>query len=181
MDSAISSAFGAVGGGSGGGIGGFFSSLFGGGNATGATLYSSPAGPGFSAGGYTGAGGRLEPAGIVHKGEMVWSQADVARVGGVGIAEAIRRGLPGYAAGGPVGAPAWMPPPANAATGSAPAFNFIDQRPAGSPDIEPTARQRPDGGFDVIVRSVEGRMGQRAAGGQGPFKQAAGGAGYRNG
>jgi phage-related minor tail protein len=181
MDSAISSAFGAVGGGSGGGIGGVFSSLFGGGNATGATLYSSPAGPGFSAGGYTGAGGRLEPAGIVHKGEMVWSQADVARVGGVGIAEAIRRGLPGYAAGGPVGAPAWMPPPANAATGRAPAFNFIDQRPAGSPDIEPTARQRPDGGFDVIVRSVEGRMGQRAAGGQGPFKQAAGGAGYRNG
>ncbi|KQO87341.1 hypothetical protein ASF33_02405 [Methylobacterium sp. Leaf92] len=130
MDSAISSAFGAMGGGSGGGIGGFLSGLFGGGNATGATLYSSPAGPGFSTGGYTGAGGRLEPAGIVHKGEMVWSQADVARVGGVGIAEAIRRGLPGYAAGGPVGAPAWMPPPANAAGNASPVQVVINNVPS---------------------------------------------------
>lgn len=181
MDSAISSAFGAIGGGSGsGGIGGFFSSLFGGGASAGA----SPTGGVrlFDVGGYTGAGGRLEPAGIVHRGEVVWSQGDVARVGGVAVAEAIRRGLPGYSAGGSVGAPAWMPPPANSgAMGAAPAFNFYDQRPAGSPDIEPTARRRPDGGFDVIVRSVEGRMGQRAAGGQGPFRQAAGGAGYRNG
>lgn len=64
---------------------------------------------------------------------------------------------------------------------STPSFNLIDQRPAGSPDIEPTVNRRADGGFDVIVRGVEGRMGQRAASGQGPFKQAAGGAGYRIG
>ncbi|MBA9070696.1 hypothetical protein FHR71_004466 [Methylobacterium sp. RAS18] len=131
MDSAISSAFGAIGGGSGGGgIGGFLSGLFGGGNATGVTLYSSPAGPGFAAGGYTGAGGRLEPAGLVHRGEVVWSQGDVARVGGVAVAEAIRRGLPGYAAGGPVGAPAWMPPPANAAGGPASVQVAVNNAPA---------------------------------------------------
>ncbi|KQO89184.1 hypothetical protein ASF36_23770 [Methylobacterium sp. Leaf90] len=131
MDSAISSAFGAISGGSsGGGFGGFLSGLFGGGNATGVTLYSSPAGPGFAAGGYTGAGGRLEPAGIVHRGEVVWSQGDVARVGGVAVAEAIRRGLPGYSAGGPVGAPAWMPAPANAANGPATVQVIVNNVPA---------------------------------------------------
>lgn len=36
---------------------------------------------GFSSGGYTGAGGKYEPAGIVHKGEYVFSQEDVSRIG----------------------------------------------------------------------------------------------------
>lgn len=163
----------------GGGLGGFFTSLFGGGTSAGA----SPTGGVrlFDVGGYTGAGGRLDPAGIVHRGEYVFDAASTKRIG-VHVLEGMRRGVPGYDTGGSVGVPAWMPPPANAvAMGAAPAFNFIDQRPAGSPDIEPTARRRADGGFDVIVRGVEGRMGQRAASGQGPFKQAAGGAGFRNG
>ncbi|HEL5026757.1 TPA: phage tail tape measure protein [Stenotrophomonas maltophilia] len=56
-------------------------------------------------GGYTGDGGVNEPAGIVHKGEVVWSQADIARAGGAGIVEAMRLGLRGYANGGVVGAP----------------------------------------------------------------------------
>lgn len=47
---------------------------------------------GFSGGGYTGAGGVNEPAGIVHKGEVVWSQADIRRFGGVESVEAMRRG-----------------------------------------------------------------------------------------
>lgn len=45
---------------------------------------------GFANGGYTGAGGKYDPAGIVHKGEVVFSQADVARWGGVGNVEALR-------------------------------------------------------------------------------------------
>lgn len=57
----------------------------------------------YSEGGYTGAGGKYEPAGIVHRGEVVWSQNDVARAGGVGVVEALRKGLAGYANGGPVG------------------------------------------------------------------------------
>ncbi|ACM35617.1 MULTISPECIES: methyl-accepting chemotaxis protein [Rhizobium/Agrobacterium group] len=56
---------------------------------------------GFDSGGYTGPGGKHEPAGIVHKGEVVFSQADVRRFGGVGRVEALRRGF-GYADGGPV-------------------------------------------------------------------------------
>ncbi|MDY7585894.1 phage tail tape measure protein [Vibrio cholerae] len=65
---------------------------------------------GFSSGGYTGSGGKFEPAGIVHKGEVVWSQDDINRAGGVGIVEALRKGalnfkegLKGYADGGVVG------------------------------------------------------------------------------
>lgn len=47
---------------------------------------------GFSEGGYTGAGGKYEPAGIVHKGEVVWSQADIQRFGGVAAVESLRTG-----------------------------------------------------------------------------------------
>lgn len=35
----------------------------------------------FASGGYTGAGGKYEPAGIVHKGEYVFTQEDVNRIG----------------------------------------------------------------------------------------------------
>ncbi|MHB1273613.1 MAG: phage tail length tape measure family protein [Rhodanobacter sp.] len=55
---------------------------------------------GFSAGGYTGPGSQHQPAGIVHAGEVVWSQTDIARAGGVGIVEALRLGKVGYADGG---------------------------------------------------------------------------------
>lgn len=58
---------------------------------------------GFASGGYTGPGAVDTPAGIVHRGEVVWSQRDVARAGGVGVVEAMRLGLRGYAAGGVVG------------------------------------------------------------------------------
>lgn len=50
------------------------------------------AGIGFSQGGYTGSGGVNEPAGQVHKGEVVWSQADIRRFGGVAAVEALRKG-----------------------------------------------------------------------------------------
>ncbi|WP_145256911.1 phage tail length tape measure family protein [Pseudomonas sp. DE0157] len=47
---------------------------------------------GFAEGGYTGPGGKYEPAGVVHKGEVVWSQADIRRFGGVSAVEALRTG-----------------------------------------------------------------------------------------
>jgi len=59
--------------------------------------------PGFSAGGYTGPGGVSQPRGVVHAGEVVFSQRDVARHGGPGAVEAMRKGMPGYANGGFVG------------------------------------------------------------------------------
>ncbi|EMB5848703.1 tape measure protein [Acinetobacter baumannii] len=46
---------------------------------------------GFADGGYTGSGRKYEPAGIVHKGEVVWSQEDIKRWGGVGLVEKMRK------------------------------------------------------------------------------------------
>lgn len=46
---------------------------------------------GFAEGGYTGSGGKYQPAGIVHKGEVVWSQEDIKRWGGVGLVEKMRK------------------------------------------------------------------------------------------
>jgi phage-related minor tail protein len=53
---------------------------------------SAIAGIGFSNGGYTGAGGVNEYAGDVHKGEVVWSQSDIRKAGGVATVEALRKG-----------------------------------------------------------------------------------------
>ncbi|MFU8927578.1 tape measure protein [Acinetobacter puyangensis] len=58
---------------------------------------------GFSDGGYTGSGAKYAPAGVVHKGEVVWSQDDIKRWGGVGVVESMRTSSPGgYADGGVV-------------------------------------------------------------------------------
>ncbi|MGG7524106.1 phage tail length tape measure family protein [bacterium BS0013] len=121
MDSAISAAFGSATGG-GGGLGGL-ASMFGssGGGAAGSMpdlgsigswLTSSASFIGFSGGGYTGHGGKYEPAGIVHRGEYVMDAATVGRLG-----RGYLDGLRGYANGGYVDlpdSPAPMPPAANA-------------------------------------------------------------------
>ena len=48
---------------------------------------------GFFDGGYTGDGGKYEYAGSVHKGEIVWSQRDIANAGGKDNVEAWRKGI----------------------------------------------------------------------------------------
>lgn len=78
-------------------------------------------GGGYAEGGYTGSGGKYEPAGIVHRGEGVLSQREIARLGGPGGFEQLRAaiarneafgtGLRGFAEGGYVGdAPALSAP-----------------------------------------------------------------------
>ena len=52
--------------------------------------------PQFSVGGYTGPGGVNDVAGIVHAGEIVWSQSDIANAGGVDVVEAMRKGFMPY-------------------------------------------------------------------------------------
>lgn len=106
--------------GGGGGIGGFLTSLFApssssilaGSAQARAALASGSAGL-FDRGGFTGVGGVNDPAGIVHRGEVVWSQRDVARAGGVAAVEGMRLGYRGYASGGPVAVPPIRPGPAN--------------------------------------------------------------------
>jgi len=68
-----------------------------------ASIIASVAAPtGYSDGGFTGYGGKFDPAGIVHKGEVVWSQEDIKRWGGVNAVEAMRTSQPpkGYSDGG---------------------------------------------------------------------------------
>lgn len=95
----------AFGGSSGGGLGGGLLGLLGIGGG-GAPTWSSGLGAGtgglsfpmFANGGFTGSGGKFEPAGIVHKGEYVVPAATVRRVG-LPALESLR----GYADGGLVG------------------------------------------------------------------------------
>jgi hypothetical protein len=61
-----------------------------------ASLFTLP--KGFAAGGYTGPGGKYQPAGIVHAGEFVFPQEAVQRIG-VPMLGALA-GLPGYDVGG---------------------------------------------------------------------------------
>ncbi|MEO4068356.1 tape measure protein [Acinetobacter pittii] len=65
------------------------------------TLIQAATPQGFADGGYTGNGLKHTPAGIVHKGEVVWSQEDIKRWGGVSVVESMRQSKPsGYANGG---------------------------------------------------------------------------------
>lgn len=58
---------------------------------------------GFAEGGYTGGGGRMEPAGVVHKGEYVFSQPAVNRLGISYLDSLHVNAKRGYAGGGAVG------------------------------------------------------------------------------
>ncbi|MBP1852682.1 phage tail tip lysozyme [Rhizobium halophytocola] len=85
---------------SGGGIGGLLSSLFGFGTSQWTQAASGAITGLFDTGGYTGPGGVHQIAGLAHKGEVIWSQQDVARAGGPAVVEAMRLGKGGYAKGG---------------------------------------------------------------------------------
>lgn len=86
----------------GGGLWGMLGSFFGGGGgysySSGGVTGSEFAGVfddfmgGWARGGWTGPGGMNEVAGPVHRGEVVWSKGDIARAGGVGAVESMRRG-----------------------------------------------------------------------------------------
>lgn len=66
----------------------------------------------FSSGGYTGDGGKYEPAGIVHRGEGVLNQDEIRGIGGEAGFNALRRALrTGHAFGGMGGRPS-LPPAA---------------------------------------------------------------------
>jgi|GEM_PF-5065816 len=113
---------------------------------------------GFDEGGYTGPGAVGKPAGVVHKGEVVFSQSDIARAGGVGSVEALRLGgrLPGYANGGLVGITPAMG--GSSRRGRDVTFQMIDQRPAGSPDlnIDKSTTRGPTGDELVKIYVKEG-------------------------
>ncbi|MGY3265797.1 phage tail length tape measure family protein [Lysobacter sp. HA35] len=118
---------------------------------------------GYSSGGYTGSGGVHQPAGVVHKGEVVWSQRDIARAGGVGVVEAMRMGRRGYADGGVVTPN--MAPTTTAAVGrDAPGVTVVVEN-HGNGQTRTEESTGPDGGrmikviVDAAVSEVDRRIG----------------------
>jgi tape measure domain-containing protein len=172
MNQAITGLFGGGSGGSLGWIGKAFG-IGGGGSsftphfaANGAELF----GPGFAGGGWTGSGGKYDPAGIVHRGEFVFDAMATNRIG-VGVLEGMRRGLPGYASGGTVAMPTYVPPPANGNAASKVNVQVVN-RTTGEVEGSASTRQNPDGSIDVLVDLVEARMAGRMVRGQGSMNAA---------
>lgn len=126
---------------------------------------------GFSEGGYTGAGGKYEPAGVVHKGEVVWSQADIRRFGGVSAVEALRTGnvtpiTSARMTGGSQG---------QAGTTSAAGFQQnINVHNYTNSQME--TRQRPNGDTDIIIKAAVDEVAQQLATGVGSVVDAGEGA-----
>lgn len=85
-----------------GSIGSAIGGAFGGGASasTGTAIQAAAANFHFATGGFTGTGGKYEPAGIVHRGEFVFTKEATSRIG-VGNLYRLMRG---YAEGGDVGA-----------------------------------------------------------------------------
>jgi hypothetical protein len=89
-----------------------------------AQIRAQPVG-GYAEGGYTGPGGKYQVAGVVHAGEGVLSQRDMAALGGPAAFEAFRRGLHGYADGGFVSPLAGVPAPSLPMSPRAPALPAV--------------------------------------------------------
>lgn len=113
---------------------------------------------GFSDGGYTGSGGKYEPAGVVHKGEYVFSKDATKRIG----LENLEKLHRGYANGGLVGGPTPVIPrsvtKASGPNGNSTTVNVINN--AGAP-VQQTKRS--EGGrdiIDIVVGEVQSRMAQ---------------------
>ncbi|MNH12426.1 Lambda phage tail tape-measure protein [compost metagenome] len=112
---------------------------------------------GFAEGGYTGAGGKYDPAGVVHKGEIVWSQADIRRFGGVSAVEALRTGNVT-----PITS-ARMTGGSQGQSGSAAGIQQnINVHNYSSAQVE--QRRMPNGDIDFIIREATDRAVQEVAG-----------------
>jgi hypothetical protein len=89
---------------------------------------SPPAQPGFWSGGFTGYGGKFDPAGIVHRGEFVTRSEIVNQAGALQFLKRFNelgmRALPGFASGGLVGRLQIGAPPTPSAPRQTAVFNF---------------------------------------------------------
>lgn len=135
LDLALTSLFDPKGG---GGIGGLFKLL------------------GFADGGYTGPGGKNDPAGVVHKGEVVFSQDDVRRAGGVGAVEAMRKGM---AAGPAINVPK-IAPSASSGRQAVHVTVGVDVDSSGNlmPFVASVSEQTTKAGIRQYDRGSEGRL-----------------------
>jgi hypothetical protein len=110
---------------------------------------------GFSAGGFTGEGGKYEPAGVVHRGEYVLSKEATSRIG-VSNLDALHNGaLKGFASGGLVGA-APIAAPAIPSAGGFSNMNAVNQNVVVNVTGGSTGDPKKDAAFaDQIGRQVQ--------------------------
>lgn len=115
---------------------------------------------GFADGGYTGNGGKYQPAGIVHRGEFVMSKAATRRIG-VQNLEAMHRGaLRGFADGGYVGSAPAIRQPELASANVAPMQAISISAPitvngsSGTPEQNDDLAKRMQRQLEVTMRSV---------------------------
>lgn len=107
---------------------------------------------GFADGGYTGAGGKFDVAGMVHKGEGVLSQRDIGAMGGPSAFEAFRASLhTGYADGGYVSA---AQPGYNGESKSAPAIVNIIEDNSKAGKVEQKTDDMDRQIINVFVRNI---------------------------
>ena len=124
----------------------------------------------YASGGYTGPGGRLDPAGIVHRGEDVFSAASVNRIG-LGNLDSMHRGaLKGYDGGGYVSPTPYAHPQASNSNAVVPKMNVVINNNHAGAEVE--THQGEDGSFEVVVNALEGRMADRMLQGRGSIGMA---------
>ncbi len=146
--------------GAGGGIGGLFGMFrFGGGGLT-------PGSGGlYASGGYTGPGGKYQPAGTVHKGEYVFDQEAVRRIGLKNL-DAMRRG---YANGGLVGGAPPIPTGINRPGGMKVVVNNT-----ASDRVQATPQRSADGSLQIVIETIKGQIASDLLAGKGSISQAFG-------
>ncbi|PZU87180.1 MAG: hypothetical protein DI528_08195 [Shinella sp.] len=114
---------------------------------------------GFSEGGYTGDGGKYQPAGVVHKGEYVLSKQATRRAG-VANLDALHASLKGYSAGGFVGPAPTLSMPDLAAINAAPVQAISISAPitvngsAGTPEQNDDLARRMAKTMEATMRGV---------------------------
>ncbi|MCX5592022.1 phage tail tape measure protein [Alcaligenes endophyticus] len=134
---------------------------------------SAPASPGlvgigtfsFSSGGFTGEGGRYEPAGIVHKGEGVLNQDEIRALGGEAGFNLLRRAIRGSERStAPTMGGAVLMGKGNV---EAPIINVSVHGAQGEPEV--SARRNQSGGFDldILLEKMESKMAAGVSSGQG--------------
>ena len=115
---------------------------------------------GFADGGYTGNGLKHTPAGLVHKGEVVWSQDDIKRWGGVGVVESMRTSNPATNVISPQREmnqfQAINSNPSNGATIIEPRVNVYVQE-GQTADVT----RNDDGSLDVRIRQIAGEVAEK--------------------
>lgn len=111
---------------------------------------------GFADGGFTGAGGKYQPAGIVHRGEFVFSKRAVDRIG-VDRLDAAHRSAKGFADGGFVGDHARFRQSAPQAAN----VNQVQQISISAPVTVNASGGTPEANADLarqVARQMEGTM-----------------------